>query len=145
MAKRILCLDLGDKRIGLAVSDPSRTIASGRGVHRRGDLEEDLDYLRRLVEQEGIAEVVIGLPQNMDGSLGSQAQKALQLKELLERRVKIPVKLFDERLTSEEAERVLISANLGRRKRKEVIDELAAVIILQSYLNYLIKEEEEDA
>jgi putative Holliday junction resolvase len=135
MGSRVLALDLGEKRIGLAVSDPEGLLASGRGVYLRRGLEEDLAYLERLVAEEGIGEVVLGLPQKMDGSLGPEAQGVLNFKALLEERLKLPVALFDERLTTAEAERVLLEADLSRRKRKGVRDELAAVLILQGYLN----------
>jgi putative Holliday junction resolvase len=134
MKGRVLGIDLGEVRIGLALSDPTGTIASGRGVYQRRGLKEDLTYLKELVEKEGIKEVIIGLPRNMDGSLGKRAQETIRFKEELEAILKFPVRLFDERLSTEEAERILISADLSRKKRKEVIDELAAVIILQGYL-----------
>lgn len=134
---RALCLDLGDKRIGIAISDLTNTIASGRGVYQRKSINEDLEYLEKLAKEEGISEIVLGLPRNMNGSLGERAQKTLQFKALLEARFKMPVVLFDERLTTEEAERVLLSADVSRKKRKRVIDTLAAVIILQRYLDQL--------
>ncbi|MFQ6033989.1 MAG: Holliday junction resolvase RuvX [Candidatus Bipolaricaulia bacterium] len=136
MGSRILALDLGERRIGLALSDPEGILASGRGVYRRRNLEEDLGYLERLIGEEGVEEIVLGLPRNMDGSLGEQAERALKFKRLLEERLGLPVRLFDERLTSAEAERVLIEADLSRRRRREVRDELAAVLILQGYLEY---------
>ncbi|MFQ5794579.1 MAG: Holliday junction resolvase RuvX [Candidatus Bipolaricaulia bacterium] len=135
-AVRILGLDLGERRIGLAVSDPTGTIASGRGVYTRQRLDQDLDHLERLIEAEGIIEVVLGYPLNMDGSIGERAQQTLAFKEELEARVEVPVVLFDERLSTAEAERVLIEADLSRRRRKRVIDELSAVVILQSYLDW---------
>ena len=135
MGSRILALDLGERRIGLALSDPDLILASGRGVYLRRNPEEDLVYLERLVEEEDVGEIVLGLPRNMDGSLGKQAERALEFKALLEERLKRPVHLFDERLTSAEAERVLVEADLSRRRRREVRDELAAVLILQGYLD----------
>lgn len=137
MMGRVLGLDLGDKRIGIAVSDSTRTIASGRGFYQRRSINEDLAYLERLVKEEGISHIVLGLPRNMDGSLGERAQKTIQFKALLEEKLQLPVVLFDERLTTEEAERVLLSAAVSRRRRKRVIDQLAAVIILQRYLEQL--------
>jgi putative Holliday junction resolvase len=135
MGSRILALDLGEKRIGLAVSDPEGILASGRGVYLRRTPEEDLEYLKWLVEEEDVGEIVLGLPRNMDGSLGGQAERVLEFKCLLEERLNLPVRLFDERLTTAEAERVLIEADLSRRRRREVRDELAAVLILQGYLD----------
>jgi len=136
MGRRILALDLGEKRIGLAVSDPERVLASGRGVYQRRNLDDDLEYLKRLIAEEGIGELVLGLPQNMDGSLGPQAERALEFQRSLEERLNLPVQLFDERLTTAEAERVLLEADLSRRRRRLVRDELAAVLILQGYLDY---------
>jgi putative Holliday junction resolvase len=135
MSGRVLALDVGGRRIGLALSDPEGVLASGRGVYRRRNLEEDLEYLKRLIGEEGVEEIVLGLPQNMDGSLGEQAERALEFKRLLGKRMGLPVRLFDERLTTAEAERVLIEADLSRRRRKLVRDELAAVLILQGYLD----------
>jgi len=89
MAERILGLDLGEVRIGLAVSDPLKKIAHARGVYIRKGLEEDLAYLANLVKEEGISEVVLGLPRHMNGTLGEQAQKVLQFKELLAEHLKI--------------------------------------------------------
>jgi len=137
MSGRVLCLDLGEKRIGIALSDTERMLATGRGVYQRQSLDEDLQYLEKLVKEEGISQIVLGLPRNMDGSLGERAQKTIQFKKLLEEKLQLPVVLFDERLTTEEAEQVLLSADVSRKKRKKVIDQLAAVIILQRYLDQL--------
>ena len=135
MGTRILAVDLGERRIGLALSDPQGLLASSRRVYLRRNIDEDLEYLRRLGEEEGIGEVVLGLPENMDGSLGEQAERALEFKRLLEERLGLPVALLDERLTTAEAERVLIEADLSRRKRKRLRDGLAAALILQAYLD----------
>lgn len=133
---RLLGLDLGERRIGLAVSDETGTIASALGVYTRRSVEGDLDYLRKLVEREGIERVVVGLPLNMDGSLGPKAKEAQAFKRRLEEALKLPVELFDERLTTQEAERVLLEADLSRKRRKGVRDQLAAVLILQGYLDH---------
>jgi putative Holliday junction resolvase len=132
---RLLGIDFGEKRLGLALSDQSRTIASPLTVYERRDLAEDIEFLKELSTRYGIAEIVLGLPLTMDGSLGEKAQHVLAFKRLLEGRLKIPVSTFDERLTTAEAERVLLQADLSRRKRKQRRDALAAVLILQSYLN----------
>lgn len=137
MRGRVLCLDLGDKRIGIAISDATKTLATGRGAYQRRGLDEDFEHLEKFIKEEEISEIVLGLPRNMNGSLGARAQKTIQFKALLEERLKLPVVLFDERLTTEEAERVLLSADVSRKKRKRVIDQLAAVIILQRYLDQL--------
>jgi len=128
-------LDLGEVRIGLAISDESGTIASGLDVYTRKSLDEDLEHLKALAQQYNIERIVLGLPLNMDGSLGVKAQGALEFKVRLEEALKIPVELVDERLSTQEAERVLLEADVSRRKRKRVRDQLAAVVILQGYLD----------
>lgn len=141
---RILGLDLGDKTIGVALSDPLGFTAQGKEVIERTTLEEDLQYLEELVEKWGVLEVVVGLPQNMDGSLGPRAQYTIAFVERLEERLSIPVLTYDERLTTVQAERSLISMDVRRNKRKKVIDKVAAVILLQSYLDSRREKEASD-
>jgi len=131
---RVLGIDFGTKRLGLAISDARRTLASPLTVYHRKDLQSDLQFLSDLISQYQISEIVLGLPINMDGSLGEKAHQVLEFKRILEEHVKIPVLTFDERLTTAEAERVLLQADLSRRKRKAKRDGLAAVLILQGYL-----------
>ncbi|MCS6902806.1 MAG: Holliday junction resolvase RuvX [Candidatus Bipolaricaulota bacterium] len=131
---RILGIDVGERRLGLALSDETHTIASPYSVYERSSMESDLDYLKELITSQKISEIVLGFPINMDGSVGPQAQAILEFKKTLEERFNISVHLFDERLTTDEAERVLLSADVGRRRRKRVRDALAAVLILQGYL-----------
>jgi len=132
---KILGLDLGTKRIGIAISDESETLASGRGFYERRSTDLDLNYFKELIDDEVIGLIVLGLPQNMDGSLGPKAQESLAFKSQLESITDVPIELFDERLTTHEAERVLIEANVSRKKRKGVVDQQAAVLILQGYLD----------
>lgn len=132
---RILGIDFGAKRLGLAISDESYTLASPLAVYERTDQEHDLKFLSNLISQYQITEIVLGLPLNMDGSLSEKAQQVLEFKRLLEEHLKLPVVTFDERLTTAEAERVLLQANMSRRKRKQRRDALAAVLILQGYLS----------
>ncbi len=131
---RVLGIDFGEKRLGLALSDESRTLASPLTVYERTDLQSDLRFLSDLIARYQIAEIVLGLPLNMDGSLGPKAQQVLEFKRALEESLKLPVHTLDERLTTAEAERALLEANLSRRKRKAKRDALAAVLILQGYL-----------
>jgi putative Holliday junction resolvase len=131
---RVLGIDFGEKRLGLALSDESRTLASPLTVYERKDLQSDLRFLRDLILRYQITEIVLGLPLNMDGSLGPKAQQVLEFKRALEESLKLPVHTFDERLTTAEAERALLEANMSRRKRKAKRDALAAVLILQGYL-----------
>jgi putative Holliday junction resolvase len=118
----------------LALSDESRTFASPLAVYERKDLQSDLRFLSDLIFRYQITEIVLGLPLNMDGSLGPKAQQVLEFKRALEESLKLPVHTFDERLTTAEAERALLEANMSRRKRKAKRDALAAVLILQGYL-----------
>jgi putative Holliday junction resolvase len=131
---RVLGIDFGEKRLGLALSDESRTLASPLAVYERKDLQSDLRFLRDLILRYQITEIVLGLPLNMDGSLGPKAQQVLEFKRALEESLKLPVHTFDERFTTAEAERALLEANMSRRKRKVKRDALAAVLILQGYL-----------
>jgi putative Holliday junction resolvase len=131
---RVLGIDFGEKRLGLALSDESRTLASPLAVYERKDLQSDLRFLRDLILRYQITEIVLGLPLNMDGSLGPKAQQVLDFKRALEESLKLPVHTFDERFTTAEAERALLEVNMSRRKRKAKRDALAAVLILQGYL-----------
>lgn len=132
---RVLGIDFGEKRLGLAISDESHTLATPLTVYERTNQERDLKFLSDLVVQYQIREIVLGLPLNMDGSLSEKAQQALEFKRVLEEHLKVSVSTFDERLTTAEAERVLLQADLSRKKRKTKRDALAAVLILQGYLN----------
>lgn len=131
---RILGLDIGDKRIGVALSDDLGITAQALEVIERQE-EKEMEHLRSLVERYGVSRVVVGLPKNMDGSLGPQGQKVLAYAEELERRLPVAVVLWDERLTTVEAEKHLIRGDTSRRRRRKVIDKIAAALILQSYLD----------
>jgi len=133
---RILGLDLGDKTLGIAVSDELALTAQGVTVRQRTRLAEDLAYLRDLLQHYNVHEVVVGLPKNMDGSLGPQAQKTLAFIERVRESLAVPVMAWDERLTTQQAERVLLEADTSRRRRKQVRDKLAAQLILQAYLEW---------
>jgi len=132
---KILALDWGDVRCGWALSDASQILASRHDVYYRDTLEADLEFFSEIIEMQEVVEVVIGMPYNMDGSIGPQAEVTLEFKAKLETHLNIPVYDIDERLTSAEAERVMLEANLSRQKRKENRDALAASIILQTYLD----------
>jgi putative Holliday junction resolvase len=134
---RVLGLDIGEKRIGIAVSDELKCTAQGMQVLTRNGLADDLEALKKLVAVSEISEVVVGLPKNMDGSLGEAAQKVLSFAKTMEESLSIPVILWDERLTTSEATRLLVEADLSRAKRRKVVDKLAAVLILQGYLDSL--------
>jgi len=132
---RLLGIDYGSVRLGLALSDGGRRLAQGLATYRRRDLSKDFAYLKELIAQHQIVAIVLGLPLNMDGSLGKQARQVLRFKAQLEAELKLPVALFDERLSSAEAERLLLSADFSRRRRRGLRDQLAATLILQGYLD----------
>ena len=133
---RILALDVGTKRIGLAVSDPLGITAQGLEVLTRKDRASDLERLVQVAREWRVQLVVVGLPRHMDGRLGSSAPQILELVEILQKALGVEVVTWEERLTTAEAERVLIQADLSRRRRRQVIDQLAAVLILQNYLDH---------
>ena len=133
---RYLGLDVGDRTIGAAVSDPSGTLASGLATVRRVGPRKDLRAVAELVRRHEAGEIVVGLPRSLDGSVGPQARKVLSFMDGLRLLVKVPVVPWDERFTSVVAQRTLIEANVSRRDRKAVVDKVSAVLILQNYLDY---------
>jgi putative Holliday junction resolvase len=133
---RILGLDVGDKTIGVAVSDELRWTAQGVTTLKREHEKKDITAIVQLVETYAAEEIVIGLPKNMNNSLSAQAEKTIKFAKSLESQLNtIKITLWDERLSTSEVNRVLISADLSRKKRKRVVNTLAAVVILQGYLD----------
>jgi putative holliday junction resolvase len=132
--RRILSLDFGSKTIGLAVSDPLGITAQGLPTLRRKNKRTDFAALAAVIERFEVAEIVMGLPLHMSGRAGIQAEKAQLFAEELRTRFGLPVHLWDERLTSAEANRVLRESEMSIRRRGEVVDRLAAVLILQSFM-----------
>lgn len=132
-----MSLDLGDKRIGLAVSDLSQTVAQGIGQIKwgRSTLDEDIHQIKKLVSQHKIKKIVVGLPKSMKGEESGQAKKVRSFVGDLSARINVPIVLFDERLSTVAAERVLREAKVSFSKRKKVRDKLAATVILQNYLD----------
>lgn len=128
-------LDVGDRTIGIAVSDELGITAQGLKTLKRKSTEEDFREIASMIAQFEIEKIIVGIPRNMDGSLGAQAEKVLRWVEALKAHIKIPVDVWDERLSTVGANRILLEADLSRRKRKKVIDKLAAVLILQGYLD----------
>ena len=135
--RKVMCLDLGTKTIGVAVSDDLLITAQPVETVRRKTLAEDLDTLAKLAHRHRITEVVLGLPINMDGSRGGMARRAESFSRRLEGRLELPIVLWDERLSTAGAERSLLESGMSRAKRKTVIDQVAAALILQSYLDSL--------
>lgn len=132
---RIIGLDVGSKTIGVAVSDALGWTAQGVATIRRRNLEYDLQQLQQIIDQNEIGCAVVGLPLNMNGSRGESARNAEKLGKALQESANIDVYYQDERLTTVAAQRLLIEGDVSRRKRKDVIDKVAATLILQSYLD----------
>lgn len=130
---RIMALDLGEKTIGVAVSDELKITAQGIKTIRRRGIQTDLAELRDLIHEFEVERVVVGMPRNMNGSYGPAAEKAGEFVEKLQV-LKLPVETVDERLTTKIAEQALIEGNVRRNKRRKVIDQVAATLILQGYL-----------
>ncbi|MBO8173025.1 MAG: Holliday junction resolvase RuvX [Bacillaceae bacterium] len=133
---RIMALDVGEKTIGVAVSDEMGWTAQGIETIRRRDLQTDIRRLQELVNEYQVRHIVVGLPKNMNGSIGFRGEECQRFAGQLEASLDLPVTMWDERLTTMAAERALLSADVSRKKRKRVIDKMAAVMILQSYLDY---------
>ena len=137
---RYLGLDFGSKTVGAAVSDPLGITAQGIEIIRRereNKLRRTLARIEELIEQYQVTEIVLGYPKNMNGTLGERAEKTEAFRDLLEQRTLLPVTLWDERLTTVAADHAMMEAGIRREHRKEYVDEIAAVLILQGYLDSL--------
>jgi len=132
---RIMGLDVGSHTIGVAVSDELGITAQGVKTIRRKSKDEDSKEIIKIIDQFDIGKIVVGLPKNMDGTLGKQAEMVFQWIKTLREKIHFPVVTWDERFSTIEASKVLLEADLSRKKRKKVIDKLAAVLILQGYIN----------
>ena len=135
---RIMGLDYGSKTIGVAISDPLGLTAQGIEIIRREDenkLRKSLRRIEELVSEYQVEEIVLGFPKNMNNTIGERAQKSLELKEMLERRCGLPVIMWDERLTTVEANGTLMESGVRRENRSKYVDMIAAVFILQGYLD----------
>ena len=140
---RILALDMGSKNIGVAISDELKIIAQVLTTLKRTSRAKDLSHLKDLVKEHSVQGLVVGLPLNMNGSIGPQGEQAIRDADWLRKELGLPVDLWDERLSTVEAEKTLLRADLSRQKRKKLTDKLAAQIILQGYLDTRGREEEE--
>jgi len=136
-------LDVGSKTIGVAISDELGITAQGFKTIKRKAMEDDLRELYTIISQFQIEKIVVGLPKNMDGSLGKQAEFVLGWIEDLKNKIQLPIETWDERLSTVEASKTLLKADLSRKKRKGVIDKLAAVLILQGYLQQIRSRKDE--
>jgi len=133
---RILAVDFGEKRVGLALSDPLGITAQGLPSLPGEDPETVLQEIRRICRERSVAECVVGLPLMMSGEKGSKAREVLEWADELRKHIECPVRTWDERLTSKEAHRLMIAQDLSRRKQKQKSDQLAAILILQNYLDF---------
>ena len=136
---RIMGLDFGSKTVGVAISDPLFLTAQGIEIVRRkapGKLRQTLARINELKEEYEVGKIVLGFPKNMNNTEGERCEKTLEFKEMLEKRTGLEVVLWDERLTTVEADRTMMQVGIRRENRKEYLDELAAIFILQGYLDY---------
>ena len=131
----ILGVDLGTKRVGIAVSDELNIMAHPVSVLTVLSIDVLLKKIAEIIEERKVQEIVVGVPFQMNGKIGSKAESALEIVETMKSCFKLPVHLWDERLTTQQGERILLNADLSRKKRKRVIDALAAQILLQAYLD----------
>mgnify|MGYP006290890609 CR=1 FL=1 len=129
-------LDIGDKRIGVSISDSMNLTAQSKEVIKRTDRRQDLKIIKKYIKKYQVNEIIVGLPKNMDGTLGPQAEKTKNYTNFLKNNLDLPIIFWDERLSSREAEKLLIKADVSRSRRKGVIDQVAASIILQGYLDF---------
>ena len=137
---RVMGLDYGSKTVGVAISDPLGITAQGiETIHRKAEnkLRQTLARIEELVKEYEVDKLVLGFPKHMNNTIGDRAEKSLELKAMLERRTGLPVIMWDERLTTLEAERTLIESKVRREDRKKYVDKIAAVFILQGYLDSL--------
>ncbi|MBR5356527.1 MAG: Holliday junction resolvase RuvX [Lachnospiraceae bacterium] len=136
---RIMGLDFGSRTVGVAISDPLLITAQGIEIIRRKEenkLRKTLARIEELIEEYEVGEIVLGLPKNMDDSEGERARLSLEFKDKLERRTGLQVHMWDERLTTVEADNIMMEAKIRRENRKEYVDMIAAQLILEGYLEY---------
>lgn len=136
---RILGLDVGNKTIGVALSDPLGITAQGITTIRRKSENQDIEELKAICIKYNVQKIVCGLPKNMNGTLGHQSEKVLKFCDIIKETINLPIKMWDERLTTVAATRAMLEANLSRAKRKKIVDKMAATYILQGYLDSISK------
>ena len=133
---RIMGLDIGNNTIGVAVSDLMGMTAQGITTIKRESKKKDIEAIKDIIKEQNVNLIVSGLPKNMNGTVGPQAEKVMKFCELIKEETKLEVEFWDERLTTVSAEKMLICGDVSRKNRKKVIDKLAAVLILQNYLDF---------
>lgn len=136
---RILGLDVGDRTIGVAISDPLGFTAQGITTIRRKNEKIDIEKIVEICKEYQVETIVSGLPKNMNGTIGEQAEKVQRFCEALSEHIDIEIKFWDERLTTVAAHRIMIEADMSRKKRKGLVDKVASTYILQGYLDSLSK------
>src|SRR3712207_211524 len=136
LSGRIMGLDIGDNTIGVAVSDLMGMTAQGVTTIRRESEKKDIEAIKNVIKEHNVNMIVSGLPKNMNGTVGPQAEKVKKFCELIREETGLEIDFWDERLTTVSAEKMLISGDVSRKNRKKVIDKLAAVLILQGYLDF---------
>lgn len=134
---RILGLDVGSRTIGVAISDPLGLTAQGITTIKRIKLEYDINSIREYCKTYSVDTIVVGLPKNMNGTIGTQGESVLEFSEVLKKELNVKIVHWDERLTTVAAHNAMLEANFSRKKRKELVDKIAAVYILQGYLDSL--------
>lgn len=132
---RVLGLDIGDRTIGVAISDPLGFTAQGITTIRRKKIEYDIEELLKICKEYNVDTIISGLPKNMNGTIGPQGEKVMSFCEILKEHVEIPIKFWDERLTTVAAHKAMLEADISRSKRKKIVDKIAATYILQGYLD----------
>jgi len=132
---RILALDVGEKRIGVAVSDALNTIAQGIETIKRIDTKSVVEKIKGLIKEYGLSKIVVGIPLNMNGTKGTSARSVEGFIRLIQAEIDLSIETVDERLTTAQGERILLEADISRKKRKRSIDKIAAQLILQLYLD----------
>lgn len=132
--ERLMGLDVGDKTIGVALSDLLMITAQGLTTIKRTNLKADMQELRKIIEEYNVTKIIVGMPKMMDGTIGIQGEKVIEFTDKLKQKINLPTDFQDERLTTALSEKILISADVKRKKRKEIIDKLAAVQILTTYM-----------
>ena len=134
---RLMCLDVGTKRIGIAVSDLLMITAQGVETLKRTSAQNDIKRYKELISEYGVDKIIVGLPKNMNGTLGPMAESIMEYSEMLKSSLGLPVELYDERLSTKLATDTLIKGNVSRKNRKKYVDMIAAGYILQSYMDGL--------
>lgn len=134
---RILGLDVGSKTIGVAISDPLGWTAQGITTIRRSKKEQDIEEIKKICKEYSVETIVIGLPKNMNNTIGEAGERVLELSEIVKEATGLKIEMWDERLTTVAAHKAMLEADLSRDKRKKIVDKIAAIYILQGYLDRL--------